>query len=104
MTIQIHEPSPTPGGDNSFNACLALVNRYSEPPIFLPCHKDDTDINTAIMICNKVIIHKLSFQNNISDRDPKLTSSLWKNLHNLFGKKLSFSKTYHPVTDALEEE
>ncbi|MBW0499916.1 hypothetical protein O181_039631 [Austropuccinia psidii MF-1] len=28
---------------------------------------------------------------------------LWTNLHNLFGKKLSFSTAYHPQTDGLEE-
>ncbi|MBW0507260.1 hypothetical protein O181_046975 [Austropuccinia psidii MF-1] len=38
-----------------------------------------------------------------SDRDPKLTSALWKNLHNLFGTKLSFSTAYHPQTDGLAE-
>ncbi|MBW0580302.1 hypothetical protein O181_120017 [Austropuccinia psidii MF-1] len=37
------------------------------------------------------------------DRDPKLTSELWKNLHNLFGTKLSFSPAYHPQTDGLAE-
>ncbi|MBW0549329.1 hypothetical protein O181_089044 [Austropuccinia psidii MF-1] len=39
----------------------------------------------------------------ISDRDPKFTSELWTNLHQLFGKKLSFSTTYHTQTDGLAE-
>ncbi|MBW0559018.1 hypothetical protein O181_098733 [Austropuccinia psidii MF-1] len=39
----------------------------------------------------------------MSDRDPKFTSALWTNLHNLFGTKLSFSKAYHPQTDGLAE-
>ncbi|MBW0546397.1 hypothetical protein O181_086112 [Austropuccinia psidii MF-1] len=43
------------------------------------------------------------FENIISDRDPKLTSALWTNLHGLFGTKLSFSTAYHPQTDGLEE-
>ncbi|MBW0582292.1 hypothetical protein O181_122007 [Austropuccinia psidii MF-1] len=38
-----------------------------------------------------------------SDRDPKLTSELWTNLHQLFGTKLSFSTAYHPQTDGLAE-
>ncbi|MBW0506655.1 hypothetical protein O181_046370 [Austropuccinia psidii MF-1] len=39
----------------------------------------------------------------ISDKDPKFTSALWTNLHNLFGTKLSFSTAYHCQTDGLEE-
>ncbi|MBW0547636.1 hypothetical protein O181_087351 [Austropuccinia psidii MF-1] len=109
MMIQIQEPkslwetvhinwvtSLPPGGDRSFNAFLVLVYRYSKTPIFLPCNKDETAINTAIMIWNKVISHKGLFQNIISDRDPKFTPELWTNFHNLFGTKLSFSTAYHP--------
>ncbi|MBW0572082.1 hypothetical protein O181_111797 [Austropuccinia psidii MF-1] len=75
-----------PGGDRSYNACLVLVERYSKTPMFLPCHKDDTAMDRAIMIWNKVIIHTGLLQNIISDSDPKFTSALWTNLHNLFGK------------------
>ncbi|MBW0568248.1 hypothetical protein O181_107963 [Austropuccinia psidii MF-1] len=71
--------------------------------MFQPCHKDDTAIDTAKMIWNKVISHTGLFQNIISDRDPKFTSALWKNVHNLFGTKLSFSTSYHPLTDGLSE-
>ena len=89
MMIQIQEPkSPweivhmdwvtalPPGGDRSYNACLVLVDRYSKTPMFLPCHKDDTAMDTAIMIWNKVISHTGLFQNIISVRDPKFTSAL----------------------------
>ncbi|MBW0477044.1 hypothetical protein O181_016759 [Austropuccinia psidii MF-1] len=72
--------------------------------MFLPCHRDDTAMDTAIMIFNKAISHTGLFQNIISDRDPKFTSALWTNLHNLFGTKLSFSTAYHPQTDAILEK
>ncbi|MBW0516326.1 hypothetical protein O181_056041 [Austropuccinia psidii MF-1] len=39
-----------PGGDRSYNACLVLVDRYSKNSMLLPCHKDDTAMDTAIMI------------------------------------------------------
>ncbi|MBW0466616.1 hypothetical protein O181_006331 [Austropuccinia psidii MF-1] len=71
--------------------------------MFLPFHKDDTAMDTAIMIWNKAISHTGIFQNIISDRDPKFTSALWTNLHNLFGTKLSFSTAYHPQTDVFKE-
>ncbi|MBW0567661.1 hypothetical protein O181_107376 [Austropuccinia psidii MF-1] len=71
--------------------------------MFLPCQKDDKAMDTAIMIWNKVISHTGLFQNIISDRDPKFTSALWTNLHDLFGTNLSFSTAYHPQTDGLAE-
>ncbi|MBW0549131.1 hypothetical protein O181_088846 [Austropuccinia psidii MF-1] len=43
-----------PGGDRSYNACLMIVDRFSQTPIFLPCHKDDTAMATALLICNRV--------------------------------------------------
>ncbi|MBW0515478.1 hypothetical protein O181_055193 [Austropuccinia psidii MF-1] len=60
-----------PGGDRSYNACLVLVDRYSKNPMFLPCHKDGTAMDTAIKIWNKAISHTWLFKNIISDRDPK---------------------------------
>ncbi|MBW0542505.1 hypothetical protein O181_082220 [Austropuccinia psidii MF-1] len=109
MMIQIQEPKSTweifhmdfvtalpPGRDRSYNAFLVLVDRYSKTPMFLPCHKNDTAMDTAIMIWNVVISHTGLFQNIISDRDPKFTSALWTNIHNLFGTILSFSTAYHP--------
>ncbi|MBW0580399.1 hypothetical protein O181_120114 [Austropuccinia psidii MF-1] len=92
-----------PGGDKSYNACLVIVDRYSKTPIFLPCHKDDTAMDTALLIWNRVISHTGLFKNIISDRDPKFTSALWTNLHKLLGTKLSFSTAYHPQTDGLAE-
>ncbi|MBW0482539.1 hypothetical protein O181_022254 [Austropuccinia psidii MF-1] len=92
-----------PAGDTSYNACLELLDGYTKTPMFLPCHKDDTAIDTAIMIWNKAISHTSLFQNIISDRDPKFTSELLTNLHNLFGTKPSLSTAYHPQTDGLAE-
>ncbi|MBW0570450.1 hypothetical protein O181_110165 [Austropuccinia psidii MF-1] len=72
--------------------------------MFLPCHKDDTAMDTAIKICNKVTSHTGFLKKIISDRDPKFASTLWKNLHNLFGTKLLFATAYHPQTDGLAEK
>ncbi|MBW0511486.1 hypothetical protein O181_051201 [Austropuccinia psidii MF-1] len=74
-----------PGGDRICNACLVIVDRFSKTLIFLPCHKDDTAMDTALLICNRVLSWTGIFTNIISDRDPKFTSALWKNLHQLLG-------------------
>ncbi|MBW0537550.1 hypothetical protein O181_077265 [Austropuccinia psidii MF-1] len=92
-----------PSGDESYNACLVIVDRYSKTPIFLPCHNDDTAMDTALLLWSRVISHTGFFKNIISDRDLKFTSALWTNIHRLFGTKLSFSTAYHPQTDGLGE-
>ncbi|MBW0554696.1 hypothetical protein O181_094411, partial [Austropuccinia psidii MF-1] len=74
-----------PSGDKSSNAFLVIVERYSKNPIFLPCHKDDTAMDTALLLQSRVISHTGLFENIISDRDLKLTSGLWTNLHRFFG-------------------
>ncbi|MBW0569813.1 hypothetical protein O181_109528 [Austropuccinia psidii MF-1] len=65
-----------PGGDRSYNACLVIVDRFSKTPIFLPCHKDDIAMDTAVIIWNRVVSWTGIFTNRI---------------------------TYHPQTDGLAE-
>ncbi|MBW0581045.1 hypothetical protein O181_120760 [Austropuccinia psidii MF-1] len=60
-------------------------------------------MNTALLIWNRVVSWTGIFTNIISDRDPKFTSALWTNLHQLFGTKSSFSTAYHPQADGLAE-
>ncbi|MBW0516472.1 hypothetical protein O181_056187 [Austropuccinia psidii MF-1] len=92
-----------PSGEKSYNACLVIVYRYSKTPIFLPCHKDDIAMDTALLLWSRVVSHTGLFKNIIGDRDPKLTSALWTNLHRLFGTKLSFLTAYNCKTDGLAE-
>ncbi|MBW0507010.1 hypothetical protein O181_046725 [Austropuccinia psidii MF-1] len=93
----------SPGGDRSYNSCLVIVDRFSKTLIFLPWHKDYTFMDTALLIWNRVVSWTCILTNIISDRDPKFTSELWTNLHQIFGTKLSFSIAYHPQTDGLAE-
>ncbi|MBW0579742.1 hypothetical protein O181_119457 [Austropuccinia psidii MF-1] len=92
-----------PSGDKRFKFCLVIVDRYRKAPIFLPCHKDDTALDTVLPLWSRVISHTGLSKNIISDRYPKLTSALCTNLHRLFGTKLSFSTEYHPQTAVLPE-
>ncbi|MBW0578819.1 hypothetical protein O181_118534, partial [Austropuccinia psidii MF-1] len=92
-----------PGNDRSYNAFLVIVDRFSKTPIFLPCHKDDIAMYTALLILNRVVSWTEIFINIISDRYSKFPSAQWTNLHQFFGTKLSFSTAYHPQTDGLAE-
>ncbi|MBW0505861.1 hypothetical protein O181_045576 [Austropuccinia psidii MF-1] len=86
LMIHIHKPSTPwevvhmdwvtslpPEGDKGYNACLVIVSRYIKTPIFLPCHKDEKAMRTALLIWHRVISHYGLFVNIISDRDPKFT-------------------------------
>ncbi|MBW0588228.1 hypothetical protein O181_127943 [Austropuccinia psidii MF-1] len=92
-----------PGDERSYNACLVIFDRYSKTPIFLTCHKDDTAVDTASLIWNRVVSWTGIFTKIISHRDFKFTSALCTHIHQLFGTKLSFSTAYHPQTDGLAE-
>ncbi|MBW0582333.1 hypothetical protein O181_122048 [Austropuccinia psidii MF-1] len=42
------------GGDRCYNEFLVIFERSSKTPIFLPCHKDDTAMDTALLIWNRL--------------------------------------------------
>ncbi|MBW0542464.1 hypothetical protein O181_082179 [Austropuccinia psidii MF-1] len=93
-----------PGGDRSYNSCLVIVERFSKTSIFLSCHKDDTAMDTALLIWNRVVSWTGIFTNIISDRNPKFTSALWTNIHQLFGKSYaSLQPTTHKLMIWLKE-
>ncbi|MBW0574823.1 hypothetical protein O181_114538 [Austropuccinia psidii MF-1] len=91
------------GGETGYNACLVNVYRYRKTQIFLQCYNDDTAMDTAPLIWNRLISHTGLYKDIISDRDPKFTLALWKNLHKCLGTKLFFSMAENPQTDCLAE-
>ncbi|MBW0582499.1 hypothetical protein O181_122214 [Austropuccinia psidii MF-1] len=69
----------------------------------LPCHKEDTAMDSALLFWNNIISTCEVPNIIISDRDPKFTSEFWTNLYDILGTKLAFSTAYHPQTDGLAE-
>ncbi|MBW0568809.1 hypothetical protein O181_108524 [Austropuccinia psidii MF-1] len=84
-----------PGGKESFNACLIIVDRFSKSIRCLPCHKEDTAMDTALLFWNNITSTCGVPKIIISDRDPKFTSEFWTNLYEILGTKLAFSTAYH---------
>ncbi|MBW0491951.1 hypothetical protein O181_031666 [Austropuccinia psidii MF-1] len=92
-----------PGGKENYNACLIIVDRLSKIMRCLQCHKEDTDMDTALLFCNNIISTCGVPKIIISTSNPKFKSELWTNLYDMLGTKLAFSTTYHPQTDGLAE-
>ncbi|MBW0467634.1 hypothetical protein O181_007349 [Austropuccinia psidii MF-1] len=92
-----------PGGKGKFNACLVIVNRYSKSVRCLPCHKEDTSMDTVLLFWNNIISKGGVPKIIISDRDQKFTSEFWTNLYDMPGTKLAFSTSYHPQIVGLAE-
>ncbi|MBW0558214.1 hypothetical protein O181_097929 [Austropuccinia psidii MF-1] len=44
-----------PGEKENYNAFLIIVNRFSKSMRFLPCHKEDTAMDTALLFWNNII-------------------------------------------------
>ncbi|MBW0579817.1 hypothetical protein O181_119532, partial [Austropuccinia psidii MF-1] len=91
------------GKENFNNAFLSIVDSFSNSMKCLPCHKEDTAMDAALLFLNN-IISTCGIPNIIlSDRDPKFTSEFWTNLYDMLGTKLALSTPYHPQTDGLAE-
>ncbi|MBW0473232.1 hypothetical protein O181_012947 [Austropuccinia psidii MF-1] len=92
-----------PGGIENFNACLVIVDRYSKIVRCLPCLKEDTAVDTALLFWNKIKSTCGVPKIIICDRDPKFTSEFCTNLYDILCTKLEFSTAYHPQNDGLAE-
>ncbi|MBW0581194.1 hypothetical protein O181_120909 [Austropuccinia psidii MF-1] len=81
-----------------------MVYRFSKSIRCLPFHKEDTEMDTALVFWNNIISMCGVPKNIISDGDPKFTPEFLTNLYDMLGIKLSFSTAYHPQTDGLAEK
>ncbi|MBW0516185.1 hypothetical protein O181_055900 [Austropuccinia psidii MF-1] len=88
-----------PGGEENYNVCLVIVDKYKKTPILIPFHKYDTAMDTALLIWNRLISHTGLLRNIISYANPKFTSALWTNLNKPLATKLPFPTACHPQTD-----
>ncbi|MBW0521616.1 hypothetical protein O181_061331 [Austropuccinia psidii MF-1] len=92
-----------PGGKENLNACLIIVDRLRKIMRFLPCHKENTAMDNALLLWNNIISTCGVPKIIISDRDPKFKCEFWTNLNDILGTKIDFSTAYHPQTDELAE-
>ncbi|MBW0584142.1 hypothetical protein O181_123857 [Austropuccinia psidii MF-1] len=70
---------------------------------YLPCHKEDTAMDTALLFWNNIMSTWGVPKMIISDREREFTSEFWRNLYDMLGTKLAFSTASHLQTDGLAE-
>ncbi|MBW0591223.1 hypothetical protein O181_130938 [Austropuccinia psidii MF-1] len=80
------------GGQENYNAFLVIVDRICKTVRSLPCHKKNTEMDTALLFWNNIISTCFLPRIIISDRYPKFTSEFWTNLYEIPGTKLAFSQ------------
>ncbi|MBW0571372.1 hypothetical protein O181_111087 [Austropuccinia psidii MF-1] len=78
-----------PEGKENFNSCLIIVDRFRKSMRCLPCHKEDTAMDIALLLWNNSISTCGVPKIIIGDRDPKFTSEFWTNLYEMLGTNLS---------------
>ncbi|MBW0472900.1 hypothetical protein O181_012615 [Austropuccinia psidii MF-1] len=86
-----------PGGKENFNAFLIIADRFSKSVRFVPCHKEDTVMDTALLFWNNIISTYGVPKIMISDRDPKFTSEFWTNLYDML-VQLAYNTSQHSTT------
>ncbi|MBW0536670.1 hypothetical protein O181_076385 [Austropuccinia psidii MF-1] len=91
------------GGKENFNSCLIIADRFSNSVRCLPCHKEDTEMDIALLFWNNIISTCGVPKTILSDSDPNFTSEFWTNLCDMLGTRLAFSTAYHSQTDGLAE-
>ncbi|CAI7905246.1 unnamed protein product [Closterium sp. NIES-54] len=92
-----------PSTSRGHDSILVVIDKFSKMGHFIPTNATATAEATARLFFDRIItIHGIP-ATLISDRDPKFTSKLWKELMGLLGTKLAMSSAYHPQTDGQTE-
>ena len=88
---------------DGYDAIATFVDTYTKQAHFIPCTiKIDAPQFARLYFSNIFRLHGLS-RCIISDRDPRFTSTFWKELMKHLRTKLNMSTAYHPQTDGQTE-
>ncbi|MBW0529992.1 hypothetical protein O181_069707 [Austropuccinia psidii MF-1] len=81
-----------PGGKENFDSYLIIVDRFRKSVRCLPCHKEATEIDTALFFWNNIIstcgVHKII----ISNRDSNFTSNFGETCMTFLAPNLNSSQ------------
>ena len=86
-----------------FGSILVVVDRFSKYAIFIPATRDCNAEEVARLFFKHVVKLWGLPRSIVSDRDPRFTGRLWRELFRLMGSRLHFSTSFHPQTDGQTE-
>ena len=86
-----------------FDAILVVIDRFSKYARYIPCHSTWNSEKLANAFVREIWCHFGLPKAITSDRDPRMASQMWKDIHKQLGIRLRMSTAHHPQTDGLSE-
>jgi transposase InsO family protein len=87
----------------TYNTILTITDTFSKASILIPCHETIDATGVAQLYANYVLPHYGLPLRIISDRDPRFTSSFFRELCRVIGATQNLSTAYRPQTDGQLE-
>jgi len=89
---------------NGYDSIMMVTDHdCTKAMIFIPCKETMGTEEMVEQYIRNVIVHYRLPNKIISNRDPRLTADLFKELCHTFSVKQNMSTTYHPQTDEQSE-
>ena len=89
---------------NNFNYLLVIIDQLTSQVHLVPTMTMVTARGIVWLILKEVMrLHGIP-ESIVSDRDTKITSIFWKELHRLMDSELLMSTAFHPQTDGATEQ
>jgi hypothetical protein len=92
-----------PKTKEGFDSIVVFVDRFTKRAHFAECKMSDTAQDLAMIFLREIVRHHGIPLSIVSDRDPKLTSSFWKEVCTLLQVQQRMSTAMHPQTDGQTE-
>ena len=99
MDLITHLPKTPRGND----ACAVFVDRYTKFAYFIPCKSTIGARKLSSLYLDRIVANHGIQTALTSDRDPRFTSKLWRNLVKALGTRMKMSSGYRPQTDGQTE-
>jgi hypothetical protein len=87
----------------TYDTILTITDTFSKASIFIPCNETIDATGVAQLYANYVLPHYGLPLCIISDRDPRFTSSFFRELCRVVGTVQNLSTAYRPQTDGQSE-
>src|SRR5436190_15739248 len=94
---------PVPVSKSGNDMILIAVDHLTKMAHFIPTTTKVTAKEMAELFLRYIFQYHGLPDNIVSDRDPKFTSHVWRNLQKILGIKLLMSTAEHPQTDGQSE-